>query len=435
MMRSKIFPIGLLVLMLHSFHATNCQSIHLTLPHKVEVTFVSGSQYTNSLGTVAAPGEFKETSTYERDRTTFTYIYENIESEGAVQVEIVGYDPHPDSWITVREGKYGGYMGQFKGRYTREKIAPRFLYSKGCCLRIEFQTGCCGPAEKGYRGIEMEYRFYKAPLRGRRTNCDGESDFTQLCNGECMRDIFECPCSVYGQYKCQNGVCIEAKRRCDTVDDCGDNSDERNCTEFNLSERELTARDALYALSHILITICSFLAITLILLILFCCVEWKAKTLCMRILQKTLLTRRTPLPTSDSSSTRSPKSLSGSEVTIYDLVKSSDDPEPSDEVVIYRVTSSRPRRNALRESSSRRESSLSAAPSETDDVFSEASYYTNNLSTPSSSSYHGSDSTNQASYYIDHEFEPENWRESLLNAESGDDASFNRLNTVNWETD
>lgn len=52
-------------------------------------------------------------------------------------------------------------MGQFKGRYTREKIAPRFLYSKGCCLRIEFQTGCCGPAEKGYRGIEMEYRFYK----------------------------------------------------------------------------------------------------------------------------------------------------------------------------------------------------------------------------------------------------------------------------------
>lgn len=111
-------------------------------------------------------------------------------------------------------------------------------------------------------------------------------------------------CGMYGQFKCENQMCLDNTKRCNTVDDCGDNSDERNCTSECTSDAtgshapksydlmkpsiaEFTEeiieepRDALYALSIILTCLCSFLAVTFVLLILFCCVEWKAKHLCM----------------------------------------------------------------------------------------------------------------------------------------------------------
>ena len=32
-----------------------------------------------------------------------------------------------------------------------------------------------------------------------------------------------------GEYQCNNGRCIDERRKCDTRDDCGDNSDEADC--------------------------------------------------------------------------------------------------------------------------------------------------------------------------------------------------------------
>jgi len=34
-----------------------------------------------------------------------------------------------------------------------------------------------------------------------------------------------------GQYRCDNGACIDPKWRCNGFDNCGDNSDEQNCGE------------------------------------------------------------------------------------------------------------------------------------------------------------------------------------------------------------
>ena len=65
-----------------------------------EVTVVTGTQYINVVGKTSAPQNFPN-SEYDRDGTTYVFIFENIAAEGAVEVEFTGYDPHPDSWITV----------------------------------------------------------------------------------------------------------------------------------------------------------------------------------------------------------------------------------------------------------------------------------------------------------------------------------------------
>ncbi|ESN91734.1 hypothetical protein HELRODRAFT_70557, partial [Helobdella robusta] len=41
-------------------------------------------------------------------------------------------------------------------------------------------------------------------------------------------------CEGSGGFRCNNGRCIRARYRCDLTDNCGDNSDEENCSKIVL---------------------------------------------------------------------------------------------------------------------------------------------------------------------------------------------------------
>ena len=69
--------------------------------------------------------------------------------------------------------------------------------------------------------------------------CDGEADCKNRAD-----EPASCPptnCRT-GQVMCRNGNCISPSTICDTYDDCGDRSDETNCTERQCSSSQFRCR-------------------------------------------------------------------------------------------------------------------------------------------------------------------------------------------------
>ena len=56
------------------------------------------------------------------------------------------------------------------------------------------------------------------------------------------------PCQWY-QFKCNNGKCIDKRRRCDGHDHCGDASDERSCGRWRRLVRAVCAYCVVASLS------------------------------------------------------------------------------------------------------------------------------------------------------------------------------------------
>ena len=50
-----------------------------------------------------------------------------------------------------------------------------------------------------------------------------------LPNNGCFPFVATCS---FTEFRCANGRCVSRDFRCDLEDDCGDRSDERNCSKF-----------------------------------------------------------------------------------------------------------------------------------------------------------------------------------------------------------
>nr|XP_054748855.1 uncharacterized protein LOC129254382 [Lytechinus pictus] len=78
-------------------------------------------------------------------------------------------------------------------------------------------------------------------------NGNGSIPLEWMCDGfvDCldMSDETECECTER-QFQCDNGRCILDQLRCDSIDTCGDGSDERDCSYFNCSDGQLVSETA-----------------------------------------------------------------------------------------------------------------------------------------------------------------------------------------------
>ena len=189
---------------------------------------ITGSKYSGGTGTITAPPTHP-IHRYKRDATSYIFILENVAIEGSVELVIDDFNIHPDSWITIRNSKYGGYIGEMIGRFDQRNRPPGVVFTDTCCLRVEFQTGCCSAGTEGFTGFSAKYRFVETPVKGRRSDCTSNMFRSQLCNGECIPNTYECPCAKYGQFKCDDGICIMREAVCDGIQDCQDDSDEKLC--------------------------------------------------------------------------------------------------------------------------------------------------------------------------------------------------------------
>uniref|UniRef100_A0A667XCL8 Complement component 6, duplicate 2 n=1 Tax=Myripristis murdjan TaxID=586833 RepID=A0A667XCL8_9TELE len=129
-----------------------------------------------------------------------------------------------------RNIKYDEYYWKSSCAQLCKRYDSRSCNEQACpinCLLTDFGpwSDCSPCAKKQFRT-----RFVQTPAQFGGAACSVELTEDRPCypSAECKLPPIDCK----ENFKCDNGRCINSTLTCNTQDDCGDNSDERDCDDF-----------------------------------------------------------------------------------------------------------------------------------------------------------------------------------------------------------
>ncbi|XP_053307342.1 sortilin-related receptor isoform X2 [Spea bombifrons] len=169
---------------------------------------------------------------------------ERIDFEGQQRVVILDSLPHPyaiavfkneiywDDWSQLsifRAPKSGGgrteaLIGRLSGVMDMKIFYKGKSAGVNACV-LKPCTVLCLPKANNSRTCRCPEGIKESRLPSGEMQCDCPPGY-QLRNGTCAKQEASC---LPSQYRCSNGNCINAIWRCDSDNDCGDMSDEKNC--------------------------------------------------------------------------------------------------------------------------------------------------------------------------------------------------------------
>ncbi|KAJ7988450.1 hypothetical protein DPEC_G00323670 [Dallia pectoralis] len=132
--------------------------------------------------------------------------------------------------VRSRSIRYDDYYWKNSCETLCQKLESRACNVQACSIHCQLTdwskwSGCSPCAKK-----QLRTRSLLRPSQFGGVECDPVLTEDRICHPstECKMETLKCT-----EFLCNNGRCVSSKLRCNEQNDCGDNSDEKDCDTFN----------------------------------------------------------------------------------------------------------------------------------------------------------------------------------------------------------